>query len=578
VLISLSSAGCAAPPEDSECDRPPRIGFQVGQINDEAYELLLVRTGWRRAEAASRFSEETYNRFARRSPRVELSKLPGGAERAEYTLTANLSIISAKGEIGFWMSAKLTAITSCKEGFIADIELAAEKDFIGTIQRVVDGIGDLRARTDEYESRPNAPLRSPSIRAKTEEEETVSAAEDRTLTHVRAELLRCDGTPAGPHRRVFFPREGKRGELEPSEGWGFAEPEATAPGYMAVWTNGGGTASADYTLKRGIGAGADSLELMACALGVRAMAVSFVEVPINGLGVEVKPAEVEIDEADNTDVVLEVFEVERSGDHRPVPNAPITLTIDGLIDGNVEPSKVEQVDENGRATLRFEGGRKDETVTFKVKYQPEGFTDFVEGSGSVTVLHTPDVTGEVVLRWNTPKLFEGRACVNGRASEGQPVRLPFHLEKTDNRCRYDLVPDGTPGPVEYRNTCSDIIPFLGDAILYEEIGSRTARFAFNTPWGVPRLDYDATAVATCDTGQPLKVLFAYNTLHEIDRTTVRGEVKETEGRSPGWHDLHCNSWAIQDGLHEEVGVFAFELRLDAKSYDALRERCERSRR
>jgi len=62
------------------------------------------------------------------------------------------------------------------------------------------------------------------------------------------------------------------------------------------------------------------------------------------------------------------------------------IKVNGLIDGKVYPSGDVVTNENGRVTLTYTAGDEDEEVTFRAKFQPKKFKEFVQDKAKVKVI------------------------------------------------------------------------------------------------------------------------------------------------------------------------------------------------
>jgi hypothetical protein len=184
--------------------------------------------------------------------------------------------------------------------------------------------------------------------------------------------------------------------------------------------------------------------------------------------------------------------------------------------------------------------------------------------------------GAFTLQWNPNRFFEHDSCDQDTQFRQSPVSIPFRVESGDDDCVFPIVPDGAPSEASYSNVCRSTLPAPFYLKTKEVLGRHTGRI---TSGGVSeaRLDFRASAGSVCSpTKDPLKVLFDHNALEEKVRTTVQGNTKEEEGRSPGWFTMHCSSWPLQNGYSEDVGVYRYGLQLDTEQLeqlDALRARC-----
>lgn len=194
-----------------------------------------------------------------------------------------------------------------------------------------------------------------------------------------------------------------------------------------------------------------------------------------------------------------------------------------------------------------------------------------------TELEVVCARGAFTLEWNPNRFFEHAGCDQGTEFHQSPVLIPFRVEPGDDDCVFPVVPDGAPAEASYSNICRSTLPPPFYLKTTEVLGRHTGRI---TSGGVSeaRLDFRAAAGSVCSaTADPLKVIFDHNTLEEKERTTVQGSTKEEEGRSPGWFNIHCNSWPLQSGYSEDVGVYRYGLQLETQQreqFEALRARCK----
>ena len=78
--------------------------------------------------------------------------------------------------------------------------------------------------------------------------------------------------------------------------------------------------------------------------------------------------------------------VSPDGKKRPVAGKELGLSVKGLVDGSVTPSRKIITDSNGKGTIQYKAGDKDEKITITASYQPVDYPDKVTGSGFVNII------------------------------------------------------------------------------------------------------------------------------------------------------------------------------------------------
>lgn len=375
---------------------PPKVVVGLDTLDHEAFQKLRSVGFPTKQDWIAILQRELLKRLEASSPGVEFlpfikTKIPA-SKKPEYLFTYTVYLRATDHGPVFWISSKLTAIPSCR-GYpfpIVGKEDRQDGDIYAALDNLVLAWGDMGRVAEEFErTHPWLP-RNPRMEVSVDPP-SVSAIENDREAKLQARVTDCRGAPTAPSgndkETVFFPKKGKRGKLKdalPQSG------SMSLGARIAVFTESQGRAAAKYTLDRGIKAGAEPIPLETCALGLGNSLKQQAQIDIAGLAIAVTPVKREVGPGEQTQVYLDFFKQEKTGQRTPLAGKILKLSISGLRDGKVAPFKTAPTDANGRATLTYLAGKKDRQVKFTAKYRPQGFKETVQGQGVVTVKRKPE--------------------------------------------------------------------------------------------------------------------------------------------------------------------------------------------
>jgi hypothetical protein len=152
-------------------------------------------------------------------------------------------------------------------------------------------------------------------------------------------------------------------------------------------------ASATYTLKKGMNAGQEPVQIQTCGLDNEA--VKEIKILIDGLELKVKPENKEVFPGDETEISVNLSEVDENGAKKPVEGKHVQVDVKGLVDGQVYPSGDVITNPDGKVTLTYDAGDKDKRIVLKAKFQPKDYPESVEDEATISIASPGE---DVVLR------------------------------------------------------------------------------------------------------------------------------------------------------------------------------------
>jgi len=299
----------------------------------------------------------------------------------------------------YFMSSRLCQNTACGiQSSCLNTQTTLNRDIDKTIEQNIAAHGNIGNRIKKHEESHRVPPRGPEMEVSQDRDYISPLKEERKLK-IKINVKNCKGEPVyDPNhgQLVILPKKTERGELKCTNGFPEGCMQTSNLLTLIIQTPKG--ASATYTLKKGVTAKEDPIEILTC--GIDKKVVKETKIQIHGLELKVEPEKKEIFPGDETKITIKLSEVDTKGTKQPVAGKRIQLKISGLIDGHVYPPGESTTDQSGEAILTYNAGDKDKKVVIKAKFQPKDYPESVKDETAITVAH-----------------YEGRLEMTYRASE-----------------------------------------------------------------------------------------------------------------------------------------------------------------
>ena len=305
--------------------------------------------------------------------------LTGGGEDIEYAGHLKLS-----EDTLYQMHSTLRKIPSCgKKTYVLSVKRTKNMDIFHTIEQNIVAHGNIGNKIKENEESHRVPPRGPEMKVSQDREYVSPLKEERKLK-IKIDVINCKGEPVYDPKHgqeVILPKKTGRGELKCTDGF----PEgckATSNALTLIIQKPKG-ASATYTLKNGVNAEEDPINISTC--GIDKKVVKETKIQIHGLELKVKPEKKEIFPGEETKITVELSEVDVKGAKQPVAGKHIQVQVKGLVNGHIHPSGDVTTNQNGKAILTYDAGDKDKKVVVKAKFQPKDYPEPVKDESAITI-------------------------------------------------------------------------------------------------------------------------------------------------------------------------------------------------
>jgi hypothetical protein len=316
-------------------------------------------------------------------------------EDCDYYFRYILSLIGAGEDIevaglqiseytAYHMSSKLCSHPRCGEaGRVLNVEITEDEDINHAIERNIADHGDIGARIKEHEETHPVPPRGPEMET-SQDREYVSPLEEERKQQIKIDVTNCEGKAVYDKfhgQLVYLPRYTEKGEIEPTKG--FPQELLVTDNQVILIIVRPVGASATYTLKKGMQAGQEPVQIQTCGLDNEA--VKDIEIHIDGLELKVKPEKKEVLPGDETKIYVDLSEVDENGAKKPVEGKHVQVDVKGLVDGQVYPSGDVITNQNGKVILTYDAGDKDKRIVLGAKFQPNGYPESVEDEAAISI-------------------------------------------------------------------------------------------------------------------------------------------------------------------------------------------------
>jgi len=316
--------------------------------------------------------------------------LTGGGEDIEYAGHLKLS-----EDTLYQMHSTLRKIPSCgKKTYVLSVKRTKNMDIFHTIEQNIVAHGNIGNKIKENEESHRVPPRGPEMKVSQDREYVSPLKEERKLK-IKIDVINCKGEPVYDPKHgqeVILPKKTGRGELKCTDGF----PEgckATSNALTLIIQKPKG-ASATYTLKNGVNAEEDPINISTC--GIDKKVVKETKIQIHGLELKVKPERKSISTGEKTDIKITFNEVDTKGKKYPVSGKELEIKVKGIVDGNISAKKNYITDEQGDVVLTYRAGSDDKGIKITAKYQPKDYPESVQDEGTVEVATSP-VSARITL-------------------------------------------------------------------------------------------------------------------------------------------------------------------------------------
>ncbi|MCJ7553752.1 MAG: hypothetical protein MUO34_07690 [Ignavibacteriaceae bacterium] len=318
-----------------------------------------------------------------------------GGDDCDYSFTYSFSIIAVdyvdtsisvvRTKTGYHARAKLATNNACGENRQIDIYFGKDLDLFQAIKNMIAQFGPIDRVLDNYEKEHLSPPRGPKILSTFKDRNYVSPLEDERKIEINLEVRNCKNEivfEKSHGHQVELLHNTDRSELENNRKAGAAF--TIKPGNpLIIGIAKPKTASIFYKLKKGIKPEIEEIEISTC--GRDRKETKTIKININGLDIQVKPKKTEVQSSEKTSIDIYFNTVSPNGNKRPVVGKQLTLSVKGIVDGSVSPSKTVATDSEGKATLQYKAGEQDKQITIVASYYPKDYPESVQGKAVVKV-------------------------------------------------------------------------------------------------------------------------------------------------------------------------------------------------
>ena len=288
---------------------------------------------------------------------------------------------------GYVVRGKLSEDNACgfSHRLIKD-KLEEHKDLFQAIKNLIGFHFDQINRTlINHELKYPTPVRGPKIEANKSRDYLSPLFDDRKLD-IQTIIYNCKWENVYDRKKaqseVFYPLNTERTKSKSTQNW----PQNTLSygDYLKLGIKTNKGASATFGLVKGTDPSIEEFEIYTC--GRDRKETKTIKININGLDIQVKPKKTEVQSSEKTSIDIYFNTVSPNGNKRPVVGKQLTLSVKGIVDGSVSPSKTVTTDSKGKATLQYKAGKKEEKITITASYQPVKYPDVVTGSSHINII------------------------------------------------------------------------------------------------------------------------------------------------------------------------------------------------
>jgi len=366
-----------------------------------------------------------------------------------------------------------------------------------------------------------------------QDREYVSPLEEEKKQQIKIDVTNCEGKAVYDQfhgQLVYLPRYTERGEIEPTKG--FPQELLVTDNQVILIIVRPAGASATYTLKKGTKPGREPVQIQTC--GLDAEAVEDVEVHISGLELKVKPERKEVFPGDETEISVNLSEVDETGARKPIEGKHVQVNVKGLVDGQVFPSGDVITNQSGEVILIYDAGDEDKKIILKAEFQPKGYPESVEDEATVSIASPAE---GVTLRMTNKNEI---TTEDGAETLTATVTVVLEYSHTESSADEGVF-------VEYYDVTSWNVGHASATLIAGDHEFETQHFIKNSELYGNEEDEELLIYFDSKTGKAVSVDLPATAL-----TFIFDDLNGTQLDGPGWSDTEQEVKG-GDGIHEMNG-------------------------
>jgi len=287
-----------------------------------------------------------------------------------------------------WLSLIVNSRCFPNRRYILKIENGISQDITKAIYSSFFGFGrNITYILYERESKWPVPPREPRIDTWIDGEYLSPLKLETRKIKIYEKVLSCNWQPAywkSYHAQpVRFPDKTDRGDFFPADG---CKSEFNDGEFEYILVNEKGNAVGEYTLEKGLDPLKEEITLSTCPLGNKPNIERKVEVIIRGLEMTVVPEKKRIFKGENTEIKIDLHEVDPDGNKYPAENQKIEIEVTGLVDGSIDPEEEVTTDGKGLATIIYKSGQKEKNIKITATFTPPDYPDKVKAEAEISLI------------------------------------------------------------------------------------------------------------------------------------------------------------------------------------------------
>ena len=363
-----------------------------------------------------------------------------GGDECDYSFDYNIGLIgidtspySYDGVTGYQLAGKLSTNNACGKDYAIDIYFGTHLHLSQAIKNMIAKFGLIDRVLYYYEKNHIAPPRGPKILTNYKDRNYLSPLENERKLEFYLEVRDCKN-------QIVFEHSNDGQEVRIENNLERAKLKNNIKQHAAFTVNTGNPlvirfeypkkASIFYELKNGVKPEIAKLEIETC--GRDRKETKILSINIHGLEILVKPQKSVIKSGESTNVDLYFNIVSPSGEKWPVAGKELNISVKGIVDGSISPKKKVVTNSEGKATLKYKAGRKDEKITISASYQPVKYPDKVIGSSTINVIPNNSAwNGKLTYKFTTQFDCTHGNTINEIENREQFVELLLSIEKIE---------------------------------------------------------------------------------------------------------------------------------------------------
>lgn len=404
-IVCLSSYGW-----EDNCSKP-KVAVKLSAIvlEDEFFKYLNTQYPEQpRASWLYQFQEKVLEELRMNSPETEFVSVNGALPSDCTYIFGYKLILTAAGEdikiagvvlseyTAYWVNCYLKSNDACGLHNTTFVSFSSiDEDINRAIERNIALFGNIGSRIQAFEDKHPVPPRGPEMTVSPNRKYVSPLKEERKLD-LQIKVRNCHGEDVydkNHGQKVFLPKKTERGEINRTENFAQGVWPFSNLLILSIMQQAG--ASATYTLKRGLSASQESINILTCGRDKKIVKEQKVE--IRGLEITVTPQRRTVEPDQETTVDVRFSRVDVRGGKEPIAGKKIAINVKGLKDGRVSPTGEVSTDAGGIARLTYHAGERDKKVTFSASYQPQGYDGSVSGKAEVNIVGEHEWFGTLTI-------------------------------------------------------------------------------------------------------------------------------------------------------------------------------------